>query len=43
MGLRSASKTAKAIGAITWAADGVMRVTAKALRAGYNAGRTKPM
>jgi len=43
MGLRSASRTAKAIGAITWAADGVFRVTGKVFRAGYNAVRNKPL
>ena len=43
MTLRAASKTAKAIGAITWAADGVMRVTGKVFRAGYHAVRNKPL
>ena len=43
MSIYQAGKIAKAVGAITWAAEGVMRLTGKGITAGYNAIRNKPL
>ena len=43
MSLYQAGKSAKAIGAITWAIEGVFRLTGKAFNAGFNAVRNKPL